>query len=135
MRGVGERLGAVPPLPAFELVLVNPRVAVSTAAVFAGLTRKDNPPMPDTLPGWPDLATFCDWLGQMRNDLADPARAIAPVIDDCLDALRGAGCGFAGMSGSGATCFGIVQPGHAETARARIAAAQPGWWVAAGPLS
>lgn len=133
MRGVGELLDDVPPLPVLPLVLVNPGVAVATPTVFAALGCTDNPPLPD-LPAGGALtrAALLDWLAGTRNDLEPPALALAPVIATALDALRGAGAAFARMSGSGATCFGIfTDAAAAETARARIAAAHPGWWVAA----
>ena len=45
MSGIGEVLEPVA-LPDFAMVLVNPGVAVPTGAVFSGLARRDNPPMP-----------------------------------------------------------------------------------------
>ena len=37
------------------------------------------------------------------------------------------------MSGSGATCFALfADRAVAEHARTRLAAAEPGWWCAAG---
>jgi len=39
------------------------------------------------------------------------------------------------MSGSGATCFGLAAcEAEAQAAAGRIAAARPGWWVAAAPI-
>jgi 4-diphosphocytidyl-2-C-methyl-D-erythritol kinase len=134
-RGTGEVLApaALPPLPA---VLVNPRVAVPTAPVFAGLARRDNPPLPDALPALPDAATAIDWLATQRNDLEPPALAIAPVIGAVLTALAATpGCGLARMSGSGATCFGLYPTDTAAAAAARaLRAAHPDWWIADGPL-
>ncbi|MCK8387203.1 hypothetical protein, partial [Erwinia amylovora] len=76
-RGRGERLEPVPGLPGTPVLLVNPGVAVSTAEVFRRWDGVDRGPLPaDPRAG--------------RNDLEPPARAIAPVIDDVLDALAGA---------------------------------------------
>ena len=70
------------------------------------------------------------WLGAQRNDLQEAAISVAPVIADALAALDGAL--VARMSGSGATCFGLYPDADmAKAAAARIAAAQPGWWVRA----
>lgn len=133
MQGVGEALTEVPDLPPMDILLVNPGVSVPTGAVFRGLERKQNPGMGD-LPAWPDAAAFCGWLAGMRNDLYPPAARIAPEIDAALSAIRETGPLFAGMSGSGATCFGLFPPGGAEAPRAAIARACPGWWGAAGRI-
>lgn len=129
--GIGERLTPVT-LPPAHLVLANPRVPVSTPDVFRALECRKNPPLPD-LPAWPDTAALADWLRDQRNDLEAPARSIAPVIGEVLDALGATkGCLMARMSGSGATCFGL----YASAAEAKAAAASlpANWWRAAGPL-
>ncbi|WP_071797634.1 4-(cytidine 5'-diphospho)-2-C-methyl-D-erythritol kinase [Natronohydrobacter thiooxidans] len=130
MRGIGEAITCLPPLPPLWLVLVNPRVEVPTPQVFRALARRDNPPLPDELPIWPDAEAFCDWLAGQRNDLEAPAISLAPVIGQVLDVLGAAeGCALARMSGSGATCFGIfTRRDAAERAAATISAARPNWW-------
>lgn len=130
MRGIGEAITCLPPLPPLWLVLVNPRVEVPTPQVFRALARRDNPPLPDALPLWPDAEAFCDWLAGQRNDLEAPAISLAPVIGQVLDVLGATeGCALARMSGSGATCFGIfARRDAAERAAATISAARPNWW-------
>ncbi|MFN0113954.1 MAG: 4-(cytidine 5'-diphospho)-2-C-methyl-D-erythritol kinase [Paracoccaceae bacterium] len=129
MRGIGEVLALVPGLPPLEAVLVNPGVAVPTAAVFRGLAAPGNPPMPGALPGFPDPASLIAFLAGCRNDLESPA--LAPAIGAALGRLRlSPGCALARMSGSGATCFGLFAGREAAAAAARaIAAERPGWWV------
>jgi len=96
------------------VLLVNPGVPLSTAAVFRAWDGVDRGPLGDWEAG--------------RNDLEAPAIALVPAIAEVLQALSGAR--IARMSGSGATCFGLY-PSEAErdAAAARIAAARPGWWV------
>ncbi|MDQ2093541.1 4-(cytidine 5'-diphospho)-2-C-methyl-D-erythritol kinase [Rhodalgimonas zhirmunskyi] len=136
MRGIGEVLSplALPPLPA---VLVNPRVEVPTGAVFAGLARKDNAPMPDPLPTFDDPRQAIAFLATQRNDLEPPARQAQPVIDEVLTALRALpGAALARMSGSGATCFALFErPDDATEAARLLAAAHTGWWIAPTCLS
>jgi len=133
MQGVGEILSPLAPLPACHLVLVNPGVDVPTPAVFSALSDKNQPPMPDVIPDFVDLADFVDFLHAQRNDLAAPAIARAPVIASCLEALDDAA--LARMSGSGATCFGLYETAlQAEVAAHRITTAAPDWWVAAAPI-
>jgi len=137
MRGVGERLTALPPLPPVWMVLANPGQSVSTPAVFAALTRRENPALPDVpTAGWPDAAALVDWLRGTRNDLQDAAIGLAPGIEDCLAALAAQeNCLLARMSGSGATCFGLFASlAGAKAAAAELAAGRPRWWVAAAPV-
>lgn len=130
MTGVGEAVEPLPGLPALHLLLVNPRVAVPTPAVFRALKRRDNPALP-VLPASPDAAALLGWLHGTRNDLQAAAIGIAPAIADVLAALRDAGARLSRMSGSGATCFGVfADAAAAQAARDAIARARPGWWVA-----
>ena len=133
--GIGDVLEPVtlPPLPA---ILVNPRVEVPTSAVFRGLARKDNPPMPKAIPAFAGASDCIDWLVTQRNDLQAPAIAAAPVIAEVLGALTALpGCRLARMSGSGATCFALfATETEAGAASAALSARHPDWWVAAGAL-
>lgn len=137
MGGAGEALAPVPPLPPAWLVLANPGVAVATAEVFAALERRDGPPMPAALPRLADAAGLAAWLRTMRNDLEPAAVRLRPVIAQVAAALAAQpGCLVARMSGSGATCFGLFADAPpARAAAAALARAEPGWWVAAAPLT
>lgn len=132
--GIGERIVPVT-LPDLPAVLVNPRVAVATPAVFRALSRRDGAPMPD-LPVFARIGDCIDWLSAQRNDLEAPAVALAPEIGAVLGALRQtAGCRLTRMSGSGATCFGLFATmAGAEAAADALRATHPGWWIASGAL-
>lgn len=125
--GRGERLGPIA-FAGAAVVLVNPGVAVSTAAVFGAWDGVDRGALDD------GNALTAARTG--RNDLELPARAIAPAIDGALALLAAQpGAGLVRMSGSGATCFGLFADELRAAAGGRaIAAAQPGWWVATGNL-
>jgi len=71
-----------------------------------------------------------------RNDREPPARALAPVIDEVLEALAAIkGAQLVRMSGSGATCFALLANEHAAQVGAEaLSQARPGWWVAATRL-
>lgn len=136
MTGLGERLSEPLPMPHAWLVLANPGVPVATPAVFAGLARPDNPPMPAALPDFADAPSLARFIAAMRNDLEPAAAALAPPVALCRTALAAQpGCLVARMSGSGATCFGLFA-GEAEAGRAQSALrrAHPGWWVEAAPV-
>jgi 4-diphosphocytidyl-2-C-methyl-D-erythritol kinase len=138
MQGVGERVSPLPhALPSAHLVLVNPRVQVSTPVVFRGLARKDNAPMPADLPRMTSVAELAAFLAMQRNDLEAPALKAEPVIGLAKAALGAqAGCHLARMSGSGATCFGLFSDGQTAGAAAEaIRAAYPTWWVEAAAMT
>jgi 4-diphosphocytidyl-2-C-methyl-D-erythritol kinase len=132
--GVGERIEPVAGLPTATVLLVNPGVALPTAAVFAARRGPFSAPARFSLPaGAVELARL---LEQRRNDLTAPAIERVPAIGRVLDRLAAAeGALIARMSGSGATCFALfTAPEAAAAASARLAAEQPDWWVAAGRL-
>lgn len=110
-----------------SVLLVNPRVPLSTAPVFKAWDGVDRGPMPSG--SVRDIA-----LGG-RNDLEAPAIAQCPVIAHVLTALAETNPLLARMSGSGATCFALYETGDAMRAAAeRVSAAQPGWWQMGGKL-
>jgi 4-diphosphocytidyl-2-C-methyl-D-erythritol kinase len=135
MRGIGERVDPLPALPPMALVLVNPRVEVPTAGVFARLDRRDNPPLPVPRGGM-DYRGLVDWLRGTRNDLQAPVEALAPGVAEALALLRGQRqVDFAVMSGSGATCVGLTADIKAAgLAAAEISRRRPDWWVVAAPV-
>ncbi|MEQ9694200.1 4-(cytidine 5'-diphospho)-2-C-methyl-D-erythritol kinase [Shimia sp. SDUM112013] len=136
MSGIGETLSPVGGLPACDILLVNPGVEVSTPAIFRALTRRTNPPMPISLPDFPTLDMFANWLATQRNDLQPAAVSLQPEIAIVLDAIDASGSLFTAMSGSGATCFGLFPSDGraANAARAAIAARHPEWWCACGRM-
>jgi len=127
--GIGESVRHGPALPPCAIVLVNPGVAVPTGPVFARRTGAFSPNAP--IAAAPDFASMVRALAERRNDLAEPATSIAPIIGRTLDAVaHSAGCGLARMSGSGATCFGLFEDdAAAEAAARRLVAEHPDWWV------
>ena len=133
MQGIGEVLTLLPPLPVAAMVLVNPRIAVPTPAVFAALASRTNPPVPaPPTAGWRDFAALAGWLRDgTRNDLAAAAQSIAPVLTQVEAALLATrDCALARMSGSGATCFGLYPDQPAALAAAdSLRIRHPGWWV------
>lgn len=135
MSGIGEVLSPVAQLPACAMVLVKPPTIVPTGGVFQGLASKTNPAM-DVLPEGLDFHGFAEWLNAQRNDLLPPARLVAPDIDTTLQKLKAMPAVKAvGMSGSGATCFGLVanMADARQVARA-IQVSEMSWWVAPAAL-
>jgi len=133
MMGIGEVLLPVPPLPQLHFVLVNPGIAVSTPAIFSGLSRRDNAPLPE-MSAWRSMDDLVCWLAMTRNDLEAPAIAVAPVIGQVLAALSSQGARFSRMSGSGATCFGLFDNAMSAN-HAALSLKRNGWWAVATELA
>ena len=128
-RGIGDRLDDLA-LPALDLLLVNPRVPVSTPAIFRRLASRENPE-PPALPasGFVDAAQLVGYLARCRNDLEAPAMALEPAIGLVRDTIFKTGASLVRMSGSGATVFGIYDnPNAANEAAARMDRDHAGWW-------
>ncbi|MEM7693505.1 MAG: 4-(cytidine 5'-diphospho)-2-C-methyl-D-erythritol kinase [Pseudomonadota bacterium] len=135
MEGVGAALTPVR-WPSFPCLLVNPGVPVETPAVFKALAGRFGAPLPN-LPAEPTATDALQWLYATRNDLAGPAIACAPVIDDVIAALSALpGAKLTRMSGSGATVFSLFDTAGAASAAAAAlrATAPPTWWIAPATL-
>jgi 4-diphosphocytidyl-2-C-methyl-D-erythritol kinase len=131
--GIGERLDPGPDLAGIPILLVNPGVPLSTPDVFRARSGAFSPEARFALAD-ADLDRLCDLLADRRNDLAEPAITLVPVVAEVLAVLATQpGCRLARMSGSGATCFGLfASPAAAQAAEAVLAAR--GWWAAAAAL-
>jgi 4-diphosphocytidyl-2-C-methyl-D-erythritol kinase len=95
------------------VLLVNPRVSLSTAEVFARWDAEDRGRLEDWREG--------------RNDLEQPAIALAPQVKAVLAWLgTRPGANFVRMSGSGATCFALFDNEQARNAAADSVPRE--WW-------
>ncbi|HVF94021.1 MAG TPA: 4-(cytidine 5'-diphospho)-2-C-methyl-D-erythritol kinase, partial [Sphingomonas sp.] len=125
--GRGDDLHRLDGAAGMPLLLVNPRVAVSTAAVFAAWDGVDRGPIPD--------GGLLDRAIAGRNDLEGPAIRIAPAIAAVLAMLRQApGVRLARMSGSGATCFALFDD-PVDLAAAATLARRAGHWCLESTLA
>ncbi len=133
MGGTGERLAPFAP-PPLHGVLANPGVSTPTGPVYrqfdamglgAGFVE-------EAAPLWRDAGEAIAGLRALRNDLEAPACALEPAIGEVLERLRGAPeTLMARMSGSGATCFALVEgPAQAKALALSLAQDRPGWWTA-----
>ena len=133
--GVGEVLASAPMLPEASIILVNPGVPLSTPRIFAAREGAFSQPNPLENKA-KDVHALAEALRLRRNDLQAPACALAPVVAEVLRALEALpGALLARMSGSGATCFAIMENGKAAAEGAQmLGSRQPGWWVRASAL-
>lgn len=142
MSGIGEQLQPLVRFPQIPVVLVNPGVGVSTAAVFKAL---DAPLLgeehmvadaAEVAAGFGGVSDLLTYLNGQPNDLMAPALEIEPVIGEVIAALECApACKLARMSGSGASCFALFEQGEEALRAAELLSADhPEWWVRAGVI-
>lgn len=149
VRGIGEVLDPLPPLPpGIGLLLLFPGFSLATGQVFAALAMPEThngPAMSPSLSPSPsplplpladfgrDARDLADILARRGNDLYPAALSLCPALAPALDALRALpDCRYAAMSGSGSGCFALFDdPATARAARDRLRTGT-GWWTAAG---
>jgi 4-diphosphocytidyl-2-C-methyl-D-erythritol kinase len=113
--GVGDELTPIlwPDVSGSPVLLVNPRVPLSTAEVFARWDGVDRGPLEEWREG--------------RNDLEAAAKSLVPQIDAVLAWLgTRPGSSFVRMSGSGATCFALFDSEQERDAAAHHVPRE--WW-------
>ena len=139
MRGIGEVLEPVAWPASLSVLLCNPGVSVSTAAVFHRLAQQRLAAGMGTAEGlalrprdFRDMDALLAALALQRNDLEPPARDLAPEIGHCLEVLRSLPhVRLARMSGSGATCFALFDDmTPARAALRHLRERFPRWWLA-----
>ena len=122
-----EQIEVEDDLAGTPVLLVNPRVPLSTGPVFKAWDGKDRGALPE--------GPASKIAREGRNDLEAPAISLCPVIAEVLADLGKTNPWLARMSGSGATCFALYDdPAAAQAAAARIAQDQPDWWQLLGKL-
>jgi len=132
--GRGERLLALPPLPARAVLVAHPGVAMPTAEAFARIAEERGPsPAPRAFRI--HAAELADWdsvAPMAENDFEPPVTARIPVLRDALAAMRGAGAEVALLAGSGSSVFGVFrEDAERDAARGAVEALGLAAWSAA----
>lgn len=127
-RGTGTELEPVDDsLKSTPVLLVNPRIPLSTGPVFTAWDGVDRGALP--------TGTAREIAQNGRNDLRAPALKICLQIADVLDELSRDNAWKVEMSGSGATSFALYSnTSERDDAARRIAEARPEWWQMTGQL-
>ncbi|WP_420548552.1 4-(cytidine 5'-diphospho)-2-C-methyl-D-erythritol kinase [Curvivirga sp.] len=135
MRGVGEDIRKIVPLPPLYMLLVNPGVSLSTPDVFKARVPEfsaiaDRSSLMDKTQSRQDFLNLC--LAQ-KNDLTEAANCLAPVVAEVLNVIeKQPDCLLARMSGSGATCFGLFADIEAaDMAKNAVLRYNTDWWAEA----
>ena len=131
IRGIGDKVSGIEPLPIMPIVLVNPQAPISTSRVFnsPSIVFSKCIKFGEKSRNFDEL--ICFLMGKSNNDLSHAAIHLVPKIKNILKAFeRDPECKLARMSGSGATCFGIfVTRTAADRFAKRVRLVQPNWWV------
>lgn len=127
-RGTGTELEPVEnDLAGTPVLLVNPRVPLSTGPVFKAWDQTDRGALPS--------GTARQIAENGRNDLEPPAFTLCPAIPEVLAALSETKAWLTRMSGSGATCFALFDSiEDRDAAASHIETEHPQWWKLAGKL-
>jgi 4-diphosphocytidyl-2-C-methyl-D-erythritol kinase len=126
--GRGEELRPLPPLREACFVLVHPPLAISAGHVYTHPALTRGTPRPGSGGTTPAFARALDRLavgdvaGLVFNRMESAVFTEYPALAGIRDALLGAGCPAAALSGSGPTLFGLCTgPEHARDVAARLA--------------
>jgi 4-diphosphocytidyl-2-C-methyl-D-erythritol kinase len=128
-RGTGTELEPGPnDLAGTPVLLVNPRVPLSTAPVFKGWDGVDRGKLPS--------GTAREIAHAGRNDLEAPAMALCPAIGAVLQELRATTAAWiVRLTGSGATGFALFDtPEQRDGAATSLRQSRPEWWQMSGSL-
>ncbi len=120
-RGRGDEIEGFLAPPSRSVLLIYPNFPVSTAEAYQALRRPltcqrsdgTSPPFPKSAKTWLDLEV----LRSQGNDFQPVVEAIHPELAEIRQRLVDRGAGWAQLSGSGSTVFGLFdQEGAAEAA-------------------
>ncbi|QUL38586.1 4-(cytidine 5'-diphospho)-2-C-methyl-D-erythritol kinase [Erythrobacter sp. JK5] len=127
-RGTGTELEPVEnDLAGTPVLLINPRITLSTAAVFNAWEGQDRGPLPQ--------GTARDIALRGRNDLRQAAISLCPEIAQALELLGQTDPWMLEMSGSGATCFALYETEAARDGASRkISGQHQDMWQLGGRL-
>lgn len=133
MEGIGEKITLLGAFPKMPIMLINPGISCPSKDVF--MNRKGLFYEPSEFQESYNQDTLLSMLKENENDLYHSAAALYPVIKTVKECLE-SDAEYVGMSGSGATCFGLFKNNENAQKRAKeIRQKYPHWWVETGFLN
>ncbi len=112
IKGRGEIIEPIALPLDYEIVIVSPPLAISTATAYANakidLTKERIGPLLKSRIDFADLLQLAKYF---RNDLEEVALAKNPELTQLKRSLLGSGAFYSSMTGSGSSFFGLYSPG------------------------
>lgn len=135
MNGIGEKITLIKSFPALSAVLVNNGAALITKKIFSALNIPPNAVTAKEKLEFENSAQVLDLLRHSGNDLYPAALQHAPQLANIIQNLNQKGALFSGMSGSGATCFGLFSTfTEARRIAQQLKEQHPHYWLKAVEL-
>lgn len=107
-RGRGEILSDIIVSRDYQIMLLSPSIAISTAEVYGSvkkiLTKRSSVAL---LTNNNNISGFISFSNEFHNDLEDVVLTKYPFLDDLKRSLLGAGAFYSSMTGSGSSFFGL----------------------------
>jgi 4-diphosphocytidyl-2-C-methyl-D-erythritol kinase len=107
-RGRGEILSDIIVSRDYQIMLLSPSIAISTAEVYGSikniLTKRSSVAL---LTNNKNISGFINSSNEFHNDLEDVVLKKYPFLDDLKRSLLGAGAFYSSMTGSGSSFFGL----------------------------
>jgi 4-diphosphocytidyl-2-C-methyl-D-erythritol kinase len=131
--GIGTQLKKLPQLPDFACLLVNPRIAISTADIYQSLQLTKGGELAN-LPRF-SAKTLGELCASLHNDLEAVTIPRYPIVREIKQLIMAEGALGSLMSGSGATVFGLFADFNSAQQAGKQIANQQDWFVyAANPI-
>jgi 4-diphosphocytidyl-2-C-methyl-D-erythritol kinase len=133
--GIGDEVTPADDVPPLSLLLVNPGQAIATAEVYALYDSiTDEGRGPAGIPFRPTLGSDAsrDGLARLQasgNDLDEAAARLCPAITTLRNRLHELGASRVGMSGSGATLYGVFASENEAIGALERAGFEPPVWA------
>ena len=126
IKGRGEIINNYPEFKDFSILLINPKITLSTKEVFENFNNSFSDKTPSNIL----LKANLKDLTKIKNDLENSSIKIEPIIKTILDNLISEKARLAKMSGSGSTCFGIFDNDKdLETAKINLRKKFPNFFI------
>jgi 4-diphosphocytidyl-2-C-methyl-D-erythritol kinase len=135
VEGIGEKILPAA-TPSLHAVLIYPNLHCDTESVFKNFNQNFSDKI-QIEKNFSDTESLISFLKSQKNDLTESAISVFSDIKKCLTILEEEkNIQFARMTGSGSSCFGVVENlENAEIIARKIHNKNPDWWVCPVTLS
>lgn len=126
IKGRGDIITNYRAFSPIEILLLNPKISLSTEKVFNNFDGNFSEEIPTSQLLKKDVFKL---IKNMPNDLTKPAISIVPAISEILQELKNNQAEIAKMSGSGASCFAIFSDNKIDEAKNNLQKKFPDYFI------